>query len=56
MSGWSKPTAGATNLADLPNEAKAYVERIQKIIGCPIDIISTGPKRDESIIVRSLVE
>ncbi|MEX2431275.1 MAG: adenylosuccinate synthase [Dehalococcoidia bacterium] len=55
MAGWSTPTAGVTNLEDLPPEALAYVRRIEAITGCPIDLISTGPKREESITVRSIV-
>ena len=53
--GWTSPTAGATQLDQLPAEARAYVDRIQQIIGCPIDLISTGPKRHESITVRPVV-
>ena len=55
MNGWSAPTAGATKLEQLPTEARAYVDRIEELIGCPIDLISTGPKRDESITVRTIV-
>jgi adenylosuccinate synthase len=55
MPGWSTPTAGVTDINELPSEARAYVDRIQEIIGCPIDLISTGPKRHESITVRAIV-
>jgi adenylosuccinate synthase len=53
--GWSTPTAGATKLEQLPKEAREYLDRIEGIIGCPIDLISTGPKRHESITVRPIV-
>ena len=53
--GWSEPTAGATDIRQLPAQALAYVKRVEQLIGCPIDLISTGPKRDESITVRSIV-
>jgi adenylosuccinate synthase len=53
--GWATPTAGITDLDKLPIEARAYVDRIEQIIGCPIDLISTGPKRHESITVRPIV-
>ena len=56
MPGWDRPTASVRNLADLPPRARAYVDRIQELIGCPIDIISTGPHRDETILVRSLIQ
>ena len=56
MSGWDRPTASVRNLGDLPLQARAYVDRIQELIGCPIDIISTGPHRDETILVRALIQ
>ena len=56
LPGWDRPTASVRNLNDLPPQARAYVDRIQELIGCPIDIISTGPHRDETILVRSLIQ
>ena len=53
--GWTAPTAGITDVSQLPPEAAAYVRRIEEVIGCPIDLISTGPRRDESIIVRPII-
>jgi len=55
MPGWSSPTAGATDIHDLPEEALNYINRLEEIIGCSFDVISTGPKRDESIIIRPIV-
>ena len=55
MRGWTAPTAGITDVSQLPPEASAYVRRIEEVIGCPIDLISTGPRRDESIIVRPII-
>ncbi|MDP6452333.1 MAG: adenylosuccinate synthetase, partial [SAR202 cluster bacterium] len=56
MPGWDTPTAGIRRLEDLPANARAYVDRVQDLIGCPIDVISTGPHRDETILVRPLIE
>lgn len=56
MPGWDTPTAGVRNLDDLPANARAYVDRIQEMIGCSIDVISTGPHRDETIQVRPLIQ
>ena len=53
--GWDSPTAGVTSLEDLPKEARAYVERVEELVGCPIDIISTGPYRDETTVVRPVL-
>jgi len=54
--GWDEPTASVRRLEDLPAEARAYVDRIQELIDCPIDVISTGPHRDETILVRALID
>ncbi len=52
MPGWSESTIGATTLEQLPANARAYVERIEQLIGAPIDIVSTGPDRNETIVLR----
>jgi len=52
--GWNSPTAGATKLHDLPREALYYIDRLQELVGTHIDIISTGPHRNETIVVRSV--
>ena len=53
--GWDSPTAGATNLEALPEGARAYVGRIEELVGLPIDIISTGPHRHETVVVREVI-
>jgi adenylosuccinate synthase len=50
--GWSESTLGARSLDALPANARAYIERIQEVVGAPIDIISTGPDRVETIVLR----
>ena len=55
MPGWDTPTASVRRYEDLPREARDYVERIQELIGCPIDVISTGPHRDETVMVRQMM-
>ena len=52
MPGWSESTIGATSLEQLPANALAYVKRIEELIGTPIDIVSTGPDRNETIVLR----
>ena len=52
MPGWSESTVGATTLAELPAAARAYLERIEVLCEIPIDIVSTGPERDETILRR----
>ena len=55
MPGWDEPTASVRQWEDLPQEARDYVERIQELIGCPISVISTGPHRDETVMVRPML-
>ena len=52
MPGWSEVTFGAQSWDDLPESAKAYIAKIEEIVGVPVDIVSTGPDRVETIIRR----
>ena len=53
--GWSQPTASATSLSQLPENAMSYVNRIEELVGCPVQIISTGPSREETIEVSRVI-
>ncbi|MET0950950.1 MAG: adenylosuccinate synthase, partial [Pseudomonas sp.] len=50
--GWSESTLGAKTLEELPANARAYIKRLEELVGAPIDIISTGPDRNETIVLR----
>jgi adenylosuccinate synthase len=50
--GWEGSTFGLTRWDDLPANARAYLERVQGFIGAPIDMVSTGPDRDHTILLR----
>jgi adenylosuccinate synthase len=52
MPGWKESTVGVTSYEALPKNARAYLERLQELAGIPIDIISTGPDRDQTIVLR----
>jgi adenylosuccinate synthase len=52
MPGWKESTVGARSLDALPKNARNYLDRMQEIVGVPIDIVSTGPERDETIILH----
>jgi adenylosuccinate synthase len=52
MPGWSESTFGAKTLEELPEAARAYIKRLEELVGAPIDIISTGPDRVETIVLR----
>jgi len=49
-SGWQESTVGITDFSDLPQKARDYLARIEALAGVPIDIISTGPDREQTII------
>ncbi len=50
--GWQESTIGAKSLEELPQAARDYILKIEEVVGAPIDIISTGPDRVETIVLR----
>jgi adenylosuccinate synthase len=52
FAGWTQSTAGITQWEKLPANAIAYLQRVEQIIGAPIDMVSTGPDRDHTILLR----
>ena len=52
LPGWSETTVGAKQVEDLPANARAYIRFIEETIEVPIDVISTGPDREETITLR----
>ena len=52
LPGWSESTVGATEYAALPLAARRYLERLAQHVSVPIDMISTGPDRDQTIVLR----
>ena len=53
MPGWQSNTYGATSYDDLPENAQRYLSRIAELLETPVDIISTGPDRDHTMILRN---
>jgi adenylosuccinate synthase len=51
LPGWRRPTGAARRLADLPPEARAYLDRLQDLSGAPIRYVSVGTRRDQIIEV-----
>jgi len=51
LAGWSENTFGLQTFEQLPINAKAYIKRIEELTGVPVDIVSTGPDRNETIIL-----
>ena len=52
LPGWKASTVGINELSQLPDPARRYLSRLEEILDIPVDIISTGPGRDENIIIR----
>ena len=52
MPGWSDSTVGAKSMEALPLNARNYIKRIEELVGVPIDMVSTGPDREETIVLR----
>lgn len=55
LPGWSEATAQVVDYDKLPENAKKYLKRIEELLGTTIDIISTGPDRKDSIILRDII-
>ncbi|MGI9343949.1 MAG: adenylosuccinate synthase [Gammaproteobacteria bacterium] len=53
LPGWASSTVGITDLDRLPEAARNYLRRLEEVLGIPIDLVSTGPDRDENIIIRN---
>jgi len=54
MSGWRTSTVGITKYSDLPVNAQLYVDKIEKLIYTEVVLISTGPERDQTIVLKDL--
>ena len=54
LEGWDEPTAGKTSFEGLNEKAKSFIEKIEEISGVPVIMISTGPKREDTIIRQKI--
>jgi adenylosuccinate synthase len=52
MPGWTESTVGIQKIDQLPIAAQNYIARLQEVVGVPIDIVSTGPDRNETIVIK----
>lgn len=52
MPGWTESTVGVKTMDALPLNARNYIHRIEELVGVPIDMVSTGPDREETIVLR----
>ena len=54
LPGWRETTAGARSLDELPAGARDYIKAIEETVGVPVAVISTGPDRDQTIMLETL--
>ena len=54
LDGWDEPTAGQSSFEALNDKAKSFIEKIEEISGVPVIMISTGPKREDTIIRKKI--
>ena len=52
MEGWQASTVDIRNFANFPLNAQRYLKRLEEVIGSPIDIVSVGARRDQTIVIR----
>ncbi len=52
LPGWESPTTEIRRFEDLPPNARAYVQKIERLTGCPVSMVSVGPGREQTIMVR----
>ena len=50
LPGWEADTTGCRSFDELPDAARAYVERLEELAGVPIGLVSVGPERDQMIV------
>jgi adenylosuccinate synthase len=51
MPGWQQEITAVRRFQDLPENARAYLERVSTLVGCPVGIVSVGPDREQTVIV-----
>ncbi len=52
LPGWDEPVEGVRNWDELPTAAKEYIGRIEELVGIPVTVLSTGPEREDTILIN----
>ncbi|MBA2388744.1 MAG: adenylosuccinate synthetase, partial [Geodermatophilaceae bacterium] len=55
MPGWWEDISGCRTFADLPTNARAYVDRLEELAGAPMSVLGVGPGRDQNVLVNDLL-
>lgn len=53
--GWNEDTSGVRRFQDLPENARAYVRRIEELLGAPVHLVSVGPEREQAIPIKPIL-
>jgi adenylosuccinate synthase len=53
--GWNEDTSGVRRFRDLPENARAYVRRIEELLGAPVHLVSVGPEREQAIPIKPIL-
>jgi adenylosuccinate synthase len=53
LEGWKTDISAATTLDQLPRPARAYIEKLEKVTGCAVVLVSVGPRRDQTIQIKN---
>jgi adenylosuccinate synthase len=55
LPGWKSDISGMRSLDEFPQQARSYLERIEALTETPVDIISVGPGREETIVIKNIL-
>ncbi len=55
LPGWKTSTSNARKAGDLPRNAREYISRLEELIGCRFHVISIGPRREQSIVIKNII-
>jgi len=56
LPGWEEEISAARSLDDLPENCRAYIRRIEELVGVPVATISVGPGREQTIIIPGVLK
>lgn len=54
LPGWLSPTSSVRRYRDLPLAARRYLRKLEEVLSCPIDMVSVGPRREETIMIKPI--
>jgi adenylosuccinate synthase len=55
LPGWRTPTSDVRDFDALPQQARSFIKRVETLLGCPVDLISVGPAREQAVVVSPIL-